>query len=224
VVETLTVYCLGVSDGFDLDRFPAVTLSGVLGPRFEEALIYAAHVHGGQRRKGPDGIPYIAHLLGVCALVLEDGGDEDEAIAALLHDAVEDQGGAERLEDIRVRFGERVATIVQACTDAVDRRGLSSEERKRMAIEALPDKDASALRVSLADKLYNARTILHDYRLVGDELWERFNVGRDAQLSYYRRLADTFNVLTNSPMAVELADALTELERAVGGERAPGPA
>lgn len=187
-----------------------------LGSRFEDALLYAMHVHGGQLRKGGN-VPYTAHLLGVCALVLEDGGDEDEAIAALLHDAVEDQGGAERLEDIRSRFGERVAKIVEACTDAVDRTDLSSDERKRMAIDALPKKDDSALRVSLADKLYNARAMLRDYQQVGDELWERFNVGRDGQLAYYRQLADAFGVLTESPMANEFADAVGELERAAGG-------
>ncbi len=190
----------------------------VLGARFEQALVYATRIHRGQRRKGT-ATPYVAHLLGVCALVLEDGGDEDEAIAALLHDAVEDQGGAERHEDIRGRFGERVAAIVEACTDALDRTGLSSKERKRTAIEALPGKDGSALRVSLADKLYNARAVLRDYRQIGDRLWERFNVGRDGQLDYYRRLADAFSELTESPMAKELAGVVGELERAAGGRR-----
>lgn len=188
----------------------------VLGIRFEQALVYAAHIHGGQRRKGTD-VPYLAHLLGVCALVLEDGGDEDEAIAALLHDAVEDQGGAKRLEDIRARFGERVAQIVEACTDAVDRTGLSTEERHRMSIAALPGKDGSALRVLLADKLHNARAILRDYRQLGDGLWERFDVGRDGQLEYYRRLADRFSGLTDSPIASELADVVGELERFARG-------
>ena len=181
-----------------------------LGPRFEQALVYAAHVHGGQLRKGTT-TPYLAHLLGVCALVLEDGGDEDEAIAALLHDAVEDQGGAERLADIRHRFGERVAKIVEGCTDAVDRSGLSSQERKRMAIEALPGKEPSAIRVSLADKLHNARAMLLDYRRAGDGLWTRFNVGREEQLEYYRKLADTFAALTDSPMTSALADTVREL-------------
>jgi len=194
----------------------SVTGSAVaLGARFERALVYTTQIHDGQTRKGTS-VPYISHLLGVCALVLEDGGDEDEAIAALLHDAVEDQGGAERLEDIRARFGERVAQIVEACTDAVDRAGLSSEERKQIAIAALPGKDKSALRVSLADKLYNARAILRDYRQVGDELWERFNVGRDGQLAYYRQLADAYGRLTDSQMAGELTDVVSELEHAAG--------
>lgn len=188
-------------------------MSACLGPRFEQALVYATHAHAGQKRKAGS-VPYVAHLLGVCALVLEDGGDEDEAIAALLHDAVEDQGGRERLEDIEQRFGKRVAQIVEACTDAVDRRGLSSLERKQMTIQALPHKDASALRVTLADKLYNARAMLRDLSLVGGELWKRFNVGPNDQLAYYRALADAFSRLTSSPMAVELASVAAKLELA----------
>ncbi len=180
-------------------------------PRFEDALAYAARVHEHHTRKGPEGIPYVAHLLGVCALVLEDGGDEDEAIAALLHDAVEDQGGRPRLDEIRAQFGERVAAIVEGCTDAVDRTGLTSLERKRRVVRSLPAKNPSVLRVLLADKLHNARAMLRDHRRVGDELWTRFNVGREDQLAYYQQLVEAFRSTTQSPMVAELAETVALL-------------
>ena len=125
----------------------------VLTERFDRALLYATHVHGGQRRKGTS-TPYVAHLLAVAATVMEYGGDEDLVIAALLHDSVEDQGGKARLEDVRNRFGERVAKIVQACSDSL------ATPRRGSAGPANPD----VLRVSLADKIHNARAILRDVR------------------------------------------------------------
>ena len=186
----------------------------VLGSRFEQALQFAATTHRSQSRKG-SGIPYVGHLLGVCSLVIEDGGGEDEAIAALLHDAAEDQGGERMLEEIRRRFGDDVATIVAACSDTFETPKPPWEARRRRYIEHLVGQPESVLRASLADKLFNARAILRDYLVVGDELWDRFGVGRDGQLWYYRELADRFAVLLPGPMAVELSEVVHELEEAV---------
>jgi (p)ppGpp synthase/HD superfamily hydrolase len=157
-------------------------------------------------------VPYVAHLLGVASLVLEDGGDEDEAVAALLHDVVEDQGGQPRLDEIEREFGPRVAHIVEGCTDAYVVPKPPWRKRKEDYIRAIPFKDESTRRVSLADKLYNARTILLDYRRVGEELWTRFNSDSD-QLWYYRALASAFRETTDSPLVDELDRVVTELER-----------
>jgi len=168
---------------------PDSTLS--LSPKFTEALLYAGEVHGRQRRKG-SGIPFMAHLLGVASIVLEDGGDEEVGIAALLHDAVEDhprEGKTER--EILERFGPRVHRVVLGCTDtdpAGGKKG-SWETRKQRFIdhlrhEASPD----VLLVATADKLYNARSIINDMRLVGEEVWSRFSVPRDKTLWYYREV------------------------------------
>ena len=184
----------------------------VLGARFEEALVYALHAHADHRRKGSN-VPYVGHLLGVCALVLEDGGGEDEAIAALLHDAVEDSGGFERLDDIRTEFGERVAAIVEACSDSFETPKRPWQERKDDYIAHLEEAAPEALRVSLADKVYNARAILGDYRGIGDELWPRFTGSRDGTLWYYGTLADAFLRLRPGPLADELDRVVTELER-----------
>src|SRR5215467_10091779 len=149
----------------------------VLTDRFDRALLYATHVHGGQARKGSS-TPYVAHLLAVAATVLEYGGDEDLAIAALLHDSVEDQGGKARLEDVRNRFGERVARIVEACSDSLantakGERKAHWRERKDAYIAHLGTADDVILRVSLADKVHNARAILRDLRNreIGERVW-----------------------------------------------------
>lgn len=181
--------------------------------RFDEAVLYAIHIHGGQARKGTS-IPYVTHLFSVAALVLEDGGDEDETIAALLHDAAEDQGGRPRLEDLRARFGERVAQIVDFCTDSYQRNKEPSwRERKEKHLAHLRDQtDQGALRVSLADKLHNARCILYDARRLGDELWTRFNAGKEDQLWYHRSLLEAFRGACGSPMLDEYARVVAELE------------
>jgi len=152
------------------------TRSPRLGDRFTDALAYATGLHARQRRKGTD-VPYIAHLLGVAAIVLEDGGDEDEAIAALLHDAVEDQGGQPTLAAIRARFGARVAEIVLGCTDADTVPKPPWRWRKEQYIAHVRHASASVRRVSLADKLHNARAILHDQRQIGDAVFARFAGG-----------------------------------------------
>lgn len=186
----------------------------MLTDRFSTAMLYAAQLHAEQTRNGTE-VPYLAHLLGVASLVLEDGGDEDEAIAALLHDAVEDQGGLRTLEAIRTRFGDRVAGIVAECTD-YDARGPRGpwRERKEAVLASVGGKSASGLRVALADKLSNARAIRRDFAVVGDELWTRFSAGRE-MLWYQRGLAGAFGSHSDSPMARELCAVVEDLERAV---------
>jgi len=139
-----------------------------LSNRFEDALRYAYTLHARQTRKGSN-IPYIAHLLGVTALVLEDGGSEDEAIAALLHDAVEDQGGMKTLMEIRRRYGDLVAEIVEGCTDAIASPKPPWRQRKERYIEHLRHASPAVRRVSLSDKLHNARSILEDLRKDGSD-------------------------------------------------------
>jgi GTP pyrophosphokinase len=182
-----------------------------LTERFQAALVYACAAHAGQLRKGTQ-VPYVAHLLGVTGIALEHGADEDEAIAALLHDAVEDQGGATRLEDIRRRFGERVAAIVEGCTDADVIPKPPWRERKEKYIAHVYEADPSVRLVSAADKLHNARSILLDYRTHGDDLWTRFKGGKDGTLWYYRALVEAFRTHGASPLIAELARVVEELE------------
>jgi GTP pyrophosphokinase len=183
-----------------------------LGTRFTEALVYATQLHARQRRKGSD-VPYIAHLLGVTALVLEDGGDEDEAIAALLHDAVEDQGGLPTLAVIQERFGERVAEIVIGCTDADSVPKPPWRARKEEYIAHVGHASPSVRRVSLADKLHNARAVLHDQRQIGDAIFSRFAGGKAGTIWYYRTLAHIFLATASGPNAAELDRVVTEMER-----------
>jgi (p)ppGpp synthase/HD superfamily hydrolase len=185
-----------------------------LGPRFTKALGLAYELHAGQTRKG-SGVPYFGHLLGVTSIVIETGSSEDEAIAALLHDAAEDQGGRETIERIRAEFGDDVAEVVESCSDSLGDPKPPWTERKRTYLEHLEEASASALKVSLADKLHNARTIVVDYRDVGEELWERFNADRDQVLAYYRALAATFSRLTPGALATELAVTVGELDALV---------
>jgi len=174
-----------------------------LTQRFEQALNYTADLHKDQVRKG-SGVPYLAHLMGVAALVLEDGGDEDQAIAALLHDAPEDQGGRQTLEQIRQHFGERVAFIVDGCTDTYQVPKPPWRPRKEAYLKHLRTAPADVRRVSLADKLYNARTILNDLLRIGDDIWERFTGGKESTLWYYRSLVQTFREMDDSPLVTEL--------------------
>jgi GTP pyrophosphokinase len=182
-----------------------------LGPRFSDALAFANEVHGAQLRKGTT-IPYIAHLLAVAALVIEAGGSEDAAMAALLHDAVEDQGGRAMLDRIHARFGAEVAEIVEACTDADVAPKPPWRERKEAYVAAIPHKSKDALLVSLADKVHNAGAILNDYREIGEPLWSRFNGGRAGTLWYYRALADALRGRTPTALWQRLEDAVVALE------------
>ena len=184
------------------------------GGRLRQALDFATRVHATQRRKGAD-TPYVAHLLSVCALVIEDDGSEDEAIAALLHDAAEDQGGESMLDLIDTEFGPDVRRIVAACSDTFETPKPPWRARKEDYIAAIADKRDDELRVSLADKLHNARAILFDHRQVGERLWTRFGADRDEVVWYYRALADAFTVCRLGPMAEELARVVGELERQV---------
>jgi (p)ppGpp synthase/HD superfamily hydrolase len=183
----------------------------ILTGRFEDALRYAAHLHARQKRKGTP-IPYVAHLLAVAGLVLENGGDEDQAIAALLHDAVEDQGGIPTLQEIRKRFGERVARIVDGCTDAYVHPKPPWRKRKEDYLAHLRLAEADVRLVSLADKLHNARSILRDLRRDGPQSLSRFNGGRSGTLWYYRSLVAIFQELDDSLMVAELAEAVDEIE------------
>ena len=184
-----------------------------LGPRFDEALVYAANAHVGQFRKGTS-IPFLAHLLAVTALVLEDDGEEDDAIAALLHDAAEDAGGRARLDDIRRRFGDRVADIVEACSDTFEEPKPEWWSRKEAYLAHLESASGDVLRVSLADKVHNLRSIVLDYERIGDELWARFTPGSD-QLWYYRSLAELFERRRPGLRARELSRLVAQLEAAV---------
>ena len=187
--------------------------------RLNDAYLYAAGLHAGQERKNT-GRPYIGHLMGVCALVMQYGGDEEQAIAALLHDAVEDQGGRPRLEEIRAKFGERVARIVEGCTDSFEQdatKKLPWEQRKCEYIARVPREPADVLLVSTADKLYNVREILLDYRAHGESVWERFSGKREGSLRYYRALVSAYRAAALPPQTQQLVDeldrAVTELER-----------
>ena len=180
--------------------------------RFEEALVLAARLHAGQTRKGKN-VPYIAHLLGVVSLVLENGGSEDEAIAALLHDAIEDQGHSIILEDIRQRFGETVATIVDGCTDATTFPKPPWRGRKEANIAHLEAASASEHLVSTADKLHNARSILSDYRAHGEAVWDRFSGGKQGTLWYYRTLVETLRASHPMPLVDELDRVVVEIEK-----------
>ena len=190
---------------------------GQLTDRFERALVYATHVHGGQVRKSTT-VPYVAHLLAVAATVLEYGGDEDMAIAGLLHDAAEDQGGARRLDDIRNRFGERAAEIVRNCSDSLVEAGEAKEEwraRKERYLRHLDGCDGDTLLVSLADKVHNARSILRDLRKseIGRAVWQRFKRGAEDQLWYYGALAAAYRRLLPGQLAEELAEIVEHIRR-----------
>jgi len=187
----------------------------ILSSRFTDALTYAASLHANQRRKITHE-PYLAHLLAVTALVLEYGGGEDEAIAALLHDAVEDQGGAATREEIRRRFGPAVVEIVEGCTDTDQTPKPPWRERKEAHVARLREASPSVQLVVAADKIHNARSIDRGYRLLGDELWGHFRGGRDGMIWYFRAVADALSHAERSPIVDELEAAVTSLER-LGG-------
>jgi (p)ppGpp synthase/HD superfamily hydrolase len=183
-----------------------------LTARFEEALVLAVRLHAGQTRKGTD-TPYISHLLAVTGIVLEHGASEDEAIAALLHDAPEDAGGRETLEQIRDRFGETVAEVVAGCTDSWTIPRPPWRGRKEAYIAHLRVASASVCLVSAADKLHNARTILADYRTLGEAVWSRFTGGREGTLWYYRSLVEVLQDTGPTPIVEELDRVVSEIER-----------
>lgn len=182
-----------------------------LGPRFNEAFAYASEKHATQTRKGPAEIPYIAHLMSTAALVLEAGGTETQAIAALLHDAAEDQGGERTLTEIENSFGADVAQIVRACSDTLADPNPAWRERKEAYITHLGTASEEALLVSLADKVHNARSIVSDHRVEGPAVWARFKADSD-QRWYYDALAKAFRErLGDHPLVVELEVSVAEL-------------
>jgi len=182
-----------------------------LGPRFMRAFSFAAEKHAGQARKAST-IPYIAHLMGVASLVLEFGGDEDMAIAALLHDVVEDCGGRPMLKQVQRRFGRRVAKMVAGCTDSYEYPKAPWRERKEAYLCHLKSADTRTRLVSAADKLNNVRSILCDYREVGENIWSRFNGGRAGTLWYYRALLEEFQKGEPGRWIREFELAVRELE------------
>jgi len=185
--------------------------------RLAKAVAFATDRHIAPR-KGTS-IPYVSHLMSVASLVLEFGGKEDEAIAGLLHDVVEDT--ETKIEEVRERFGDDVAGIVAGCSEIKCANGSNIErpwrDRKDDYIAHVRDVGTSSgvLLVSMADKLHNLQCILHDYRRIGDTLWERFNAGKKNTLWFYRTLADIFLIHpnTNKSLANELDNTVTELER-----------
>ena len=192
----------------------------VITPGFIEALNYAMGLHAQDQRKGTT-VPYAAHLLGVCALVLVDGGSEEEAMAALLHDALEDHPDRTSSEEIRARFGAHVLALVEACTDTPPgyKGGAKPPWRQRKAayLEHLRSASAGELRVSLADKLDNARAILADYRQLGEGLWSRFNAGREDQLWSLRSLVQAYREAGKTgPNLEEFERTVDELHRLAG--------
>ena len=188
---------------------------GDLSNRLDEAFAYARSVHQQQTRKGTD-TPYIGHLMGVASIVLDDGGSEDEAIAALLHDAAEDHGGRERLEDIRRRFGDAVARIVEDCTDSWDTPKPPWAERKRAYIGHARSLPASSLRVAAADKVHNSYAILRDLRNVGEKVWERFNAPADDVMAYYEGLVRAFREAGGGRLVDELDRIVRGIRREMG--------
>jgi (p)ppGpp synthase/HD superfamily hydrolase len=189
-----------------------------LSPAFSDAVELARELHAGQVRKGTE-IPYLSHLLAVASIVLEAGGGEQEAIAALLHDAAEDAGGRVTLERIRARFGDGVAGIVEVCSDSLSEVKEPWPERKRRYLAHLDDPGLpdGALLVSLADKLHNARAIVFDLREQGDAVWGRFRTGSGPdQLWYYRALGEVFARRRPGPLTDELARTVDEMARLAG--------
>jgi (p)ppGpp synthase/HD superfamily hydrolase len=184
----------------------------LLGNRFQQALVYATQLHSQQVRKG-SGIPNISHLLSVTALVIEDGGDEDEAIAALLHDAIEDRGGDRTRQEIRTLFGERVVSIVDGCTDAEVIPKPPWQERKQKYIDRMRNASPEVCRVSMADKLHNARSILADWHRGENQIWSRFKGGKEGTLWYFRSLIEINRQHGSNYLAEECDRVVRQLEQ-----------
>ncbi|HBE21094.1 MAG TPA: phosphohydrolase [Cyanobacteria bacterium UBA11149] len=187
------------------------TETPILTTRFEQALVLAHQLHHTQIRKG-SGIPYISHLLSVAALVLEDGGDEDEAIAALLHDAVEDAGGAATREIILQQFGERVTSIIDGCTECDIQPKPPWRDRKLLYLDKIRHASPSVLRVSMADKLHNIRSILADWEREGDEVWLKFKGGKEGSLWFYSCLLEIYREGCDGFLVGELARIINKLD------------
>jgi GTP pyrophosphokinase len=202
-----------------------------LTTRFTSAVDYARHIHI-EQRKGSD-IPYMAHLLGVASLVMGETGHagfpvtEDMVIAAPLHDAAEDHGGFRRLEDIEENFGPNVARMVEGLSDSLSEDSSKKQswpERKRAYIERLRGEPADVRLISVADKLYNAKAILEDYREIGPRVWERFKRGREEQIWYFDQLLAVFKSTGTSRIVQELQRVVEELRQISAAEAIKVPA
>lgn len=199
-----------------------MTEDRLLGERFDLALKMAHGYHAGQMRKGAD-TPYFGHLLGVTSIVVDEGGDEDQAIAALLHDAPEDQGGRETLAEIEREFGSRVAGIVEHLSDTFEDPKPPWRERKESYLDRLEaEEDEAVLLVSIADKLHNARSITLDLAEHGDPVWQRFNGGRDGSLWYYGRLAEIYDRRFPGVLADEFRRTVERMNSLASETVAPG--
>ena len=183
-----------------------------LTPRFESALVYACQLHGNQTRK-ISGVPYVSHLLSVAALVLEDGGDENQAIAALLHDAIEDQGGKPTALAIRQQFGDSVADLVEACTESDTIPKPPWLERKQHYIETFRHAPEHIRRVMLADKLHNARCNLTEWHRYGEQAWSFFSTGKEGLVWFYRSIVSASREIGHSFLADELERVVEKLEQ-----------
>ncbi|GMV78853.1 MAG: guanosine polyphosphate pyrophosphohydrolase [Planctomycetota bacterium] len=184
-------------------------------PRFENAFLDAHRCHGHHKRKGKE-VAYLSHLMTVAALVMEHGGNEDEVIAGLLHDIVEDCGGKPRVAEIEREYGPAVAAIVVGCTDADTEPKPPWRERKERYIAHVRTASPSVRLVSACDKLANARDLRADYHVIGDMLWDRFNGGRDGTLWYYRSLVDAYRSHGESPLVAELHRTVEDLAELSG--------
>jgi (p)ppGpp synthase/HD superfamily hydrolase len=178
--------------------------SPILTDRFNTALIQSQQWHSNQLRKGSS-VPYFSHLMSVAALVLEDGGSEDEAIAALLHDAIEDCGGEPIRQEIIKLFGDRVTKLVDGCTESFITPKPPWKERKLQYIQQIQTAEPEVIRISLADKLHNARSIQRDLSLFGDSVWGKFNGGQQGTCWYYQELLAIYRDQTKSLMLEELS-------------------
>lgn len=185
-----------------------------LSKRFMDAFAYAERVHSDQLRKGTS-VPYLSHLMAVCSIALDHGADEDEAVASLLHDAVEDQGGDDRRAEIRALFGERVLEIVDQCSEKTIIPKPPWRERKEAYISHLRTAAHSAMLVSASDKIHNLRNITADYTEIGEAVWDRFNAGKDETLWYYKSLKEVFSSREDLPLALRVE--LTRLVEALEG-------
>src|SRR5262245_55707540 len=181
------------------------------GERFDRAMLFAHDKHRHQSRKGKK-VPYISHLLAVASLVIDNGGSEDEAIGALLHDVAEDQGGREALAEIDREFGRDVAAIVEGCSDTLETPKPAWRKRKEDYLGHLRTASPSVRLVAAADKLHNARDTLQDYRRLGEAVWSNFNVGREEQLWYYRSVANVLRETGANAIVEELNRVVSEME------------
>lgn len=186
-----------------------------LTDRFSSAVELALNLHRDQKRK-LSAAPFVAHLLRVAGTVLEHGADEDTAIAAVLHDAIEDQGGPKAREMIRSQFGERVASIVDECSDTDETPKPPWRQRKERYLAHLASASPSAQMISAADKLDNIRSLLASYRQSGEAVWEHFRGGREGTLWYFRSVCDILHKAGAKSLVDELARAVEEFEHAVG--------